>query len=309
MSSTPANAIQLREKFVAYLNEHPFAKAPTGLYAPVDYILQAGGKRVRPVLTLLGAQLCGGDLPVTMPIALAVEIFHNFTLLHDDIMDDSPLRRGRATVHEKWDVNTAILSGDLMLIKAYEYLTKTPASWNLPIMLNVFNEVATGVCEGQQYDVDFESREDVTISEYLQMIELKTAVLLGGALQLGALAADASHEDAKRLYEFGRLTGIAFQLQDDLLDTFGTEEQIGKRVGNDIIRNKKTFLYLKALELANIDQTTTLQRWFQQWPEDPRQKVAEVTALMQHLGIPHLTAKLRDDFQTKAYAHLEAIDA
>ena len=175
-------------------------------------------------------------------------------------------------------------------------------------MLNVFNEFATGVCEGQQYDVDFESREDVSIAEYLRMIELKTAVLLGGALQLGALAADASHEDAHKLYEFGRLTGIAFQLQDDLLDTFGTEAQIGKRVGNDIIRNKKTFLYLKTLELATSDQLATLRNWYQQHPEDPTQKVTEVTNLMQQLNIPRLTAELRDDFQAKAYAHLEAMD-
>lgn len=275
----------------------------------MDYILQIGGKRVRPVLALLAGQLFEADLKNVLPVAQAVEVFHNFSLLHDDIMDDSPLRRGKATVHEKWDVNTGILSGDLMLIKAYEELGKCATSHRLPEMMRVFNQVATGVCEGQQYDMEFESRSDVAIDEYLKMIELKTAVLLGGALQLGALAADATAEDGAHLYEFGRLTGVAFQLQDDLLDTFGTTAQIGKPVGNDIVRNKKTFLYLHALELANESQKASLENWFNQQPEDPTEKVAEVTKMMQQLGIPKAVATLRDDYQSRAYAHLNAVKA
>ena len=198
---------QLRSVYLSYQATKKYNQAPFGLYEPVDYILGIGGKRVRPVLALLAGQLFGADHAVTLPVAQAVEVFHNFTLLHDDIMDDSPLRRGKATVHEKWDINTGILTGDLMLIKAYEALCNCPTNHRIAEMLCAFNEVATGVCEGQQYDVEFETRDDVRIDEYLKMIELKTAVLLGGALQLGALAADAAAADAKHLYEFGRLTG------------------------------------------------------------------------------------------------------
>lgn len=255
----------------------------------------------------MAGQLFDADQNAVLPVAQAVEVFHNFTLLHDDIMDASDLRRGQPTVHKKWDVNTGILSGDLMLIKAYEQLCLCPTAHRLPEMLTVFNKVATGVCEGQQYDVDFETRNDVRIEEYLKMIELKTAVLLGGALKLGALAADASTEASDHLYEFGRLTGIAFQLQDDLLDTFGTTEQIGKQVGNDIVRNKKTFLYLKALEIATAEQQATLIKWFSSSPEDPSQKVAAVTELMREMEIPSAVANLRDEYQVQAYQHLEAV--
>ncbi|MEM9837304.1 MAG: polyprenyl synthetase family protein [Bacteroidota bacterium] len=309
MTATILNAQELRAAFLDYCQAHPFTQAPLGLYEPVDYILQIGGKRVRPVLALLAGQLFGSEQVTVQPVAHAVEIFHNFTLLHDDIMDDSPLRRGQATVHEKWDVNTGILSGDLMLIKAYEALCSCATTHRLPEMLGIFNQVATGVCEGQQFDVEFEQRDDVSIDEYLKMIELKTAVLLGGALQLGALAADASSEDSQHLYEFGRLTGISFQLQDDLLDTFGTTAQIGKPVGNDIVRNKKTFLYLKALALANDTQLASLTSWFSQSPDDPRRKVAEVTDIMRELGIPDQVAQLRDEYQAQAYAHLDAVTA
>jgi len=238
---SPALLDDLRARFLAALRSTFSKKEPQGLYAPVNYILDLGGKRVRPLVALLAGKMFGDDdLQQAMPVALAVEVFHNFTLLHDDIMDDSPLRRGQATVHEKWDVNTGILSGDLMLIQAYQHLCDCPNTAALPDLLATFNRVATGVCEGQQYDVDFEQRADVTIAEYTKMIELKTAVLLGGALELGALAAGAEKVDAQHLYAFGRLTGLAFQLQDDLLDTFGDEKITGKRTGNDIIRNKKT---------------------------------------------------------------------
>ncbi|MEM9527512.1 MAG: polyprenyl synthetase family protein [Bacteroidota bacterium] len=297
----------LRTHFLEHLRATFTEKEPRGLYAPIDYILDLGGKRVRPLLALLAGKMFGdNNLHYAMPIALAVEVFHNFTLLHDDIMDDSPLRRGQPTVHEKWDVNTGILSGDLMLIQAYQHLSACPNTAALSALFHAFNRVATGVCEGQQYDVDFESRQDVTIPEYLRMIELKTAVLLGGSLELGALAAGAKTADADHLYAFGRLTGLAFQLQDDLLDTFGDSQATGKRTGNDIIRNKKTFLFLKALELLGQEERQELEKWFASHPEDPTEKVIKVTEMMARVGIPQAVADLRDQYQEKAFAHLAA---
>lgn len=309
MKSRIQDAAVLRQAYLDYASANSFAQAPHGLYDPVDYILGIGGKRVRPVLALLAGQMFSTDIIPILPVAHSVEVFHNFTLLHDDIMDDSALRRGQPTVHEKWDVNTAILSGDLMLIKAYECLCKCPTHHRLPEMIAAFNRVATGVCEGQQFDVEFESRDDVSIDEYLRMIELKTAVLLGGALELGALAAGATPEDANHLYEFGRMSGIAFQLQDDWLDTFGTTEAIGKMVGNDIVRNKKTFLYLKALEIAEATPRTALREWYGTTPLDSTQKVATVTKMMRELGIPEEVERLRDDYQLRANAHLDAVSA
>jgi geranylgeranyl diphosphate synthase type II len=307
MPTSPQQIANLRDQFIAELRATFTNKEPRGLYAPIYYILDLGGKRIRPVVALLAARMFGDDdLSKSMPVALAVEVFHNFTLLHDDIMDDSPLRRGQATVHEKWDVNTGILSGDLMLIQAYQHLCNCPNGAALPALMRTFNRVATGVCEGQQYDVDFEVRDDVTIGEYLKMIELKTAVLLGGALEMGALAAGAGQEDADHLYAFGRLTGLAFQLQDDLLDTYGDSASTGKLQGNDIIRNKKTFLFLKAIELLGREGREELNRWFNASPADPEGKVIRVTELMTSVGIPEAVAKLRDEFQAEAYAHLDA---
>ncbi|MTB49728.1 polyprenyl synthetase family protein [Lewinella sp. W8] len=308
MQQPPITTIDdIRQLFLKELVSGFGEKEPRGLYAPIDYILQLGGKRIRPVVALLCGKMFGDqDFSNSMSVALAVEVFHNFTLLHDDIMDDSPLRRGQPTVHEKWDVNTGILSGDLMLIQAYEHLCRCPNTVAIPSLLQTFNRVATGVCEGQQYDVDFERREDVTIREYVRMIELKTAVLLGGAMELGALAAGAPQSDADHLYAFGRLTGLAFQLQDDLLDTFGDSAATGKRTGNDIIRNKKTFLFLKALELLSDEHREELREWFNSSPDDPAEKVIRVTELMQEAGIPGAVAQLRDDFQQQAYEHLAA---
>lgn len=301
--------ITLRHRFLESLSRLDKQREPRGLYAPVDYILDIGGKRIRPLLALLAARICGDDdsLASGMPVALCVEVFHNFTLLHDDIMDESPLRRGRLTVHEKWNVNTAILSGDLMLIQAYGHLCEIAEPERIAALLCTFNRVATGVCEGQQYDVDFESRTDVTIAEYLKMIELKTAVLLGGALEMGALAAGASRSDADHLYAFGRLTGIAFQLHDDLLDTFGDGDQTGKLTGNDIIRNKKTFLYLKMMEGLAADERSELARLYTQSPADPTVKIARVTELMRLANIPQLVGELRDRYQSEAYDHLKAV--
>ena len=308
--STARVLTDFRSRFVAELTaEVSEDRQPRGLYQPIEYILGIGGKRVRPLLALLAARICGDDerLVAGMPVALAVETFHNFTLLHDDIMDASPLRRGQPTVHERWDVNTAILSGDLMLIQAYGHLCRVPHTDRVARLLCTFNRVATGVCEGQQFDVDFELRDDVSIDDYLHMIELKTAVLLGGALELGALAAGASVEDANHLYAFGRLTGLAFQLHDDLLDTFGDGQRTGKLTGNDIIRNKKTFLYLKTLEGLRREEREELLGWFRQSPQDPTLKVARVTELMQQGDIPRLVGELRDKFQSEAYTHLEQV--
>ncbi|MBB4078368.1 geranylgeranyl diphosphate synthase type II [Lewinella aquimaris] len=301
---------ELRDRFLQRLRESSTSREPRGLYEPISYIMGIGGKRVRPLLALIAARMFGDDEELTagMPVALAVETFHNFTLLHDDIMDASPLRRGNPTVHEKWDVNTAILSGDLMLIQAYAHLCGAPDKRRTHDLLCTFNRIATGVCEGQQFDVDFELRSHVTIEEYLDMIELKTAVLLGGALEMGALSAGAGREDADHLYAFGRLTGLAFQLHDDLLDTFGDGKQTGKLTGNDIIRNKKTFLYIKTLESLDETQRGELVEWFSHSPEDPAPKVARVTELMRLRDIPRLVAELRDQFQKEAYAHLAAVN-
>ena len=296
----------LRQRFLDRLGQTDPTREPRGLYAPVDYMLANGGKRVRPLLALIAARMFGDDEQSTagMPVALCVEVFHNFTLLHDDIMDESPLRRGKPTVHERWNVNTAILSGDLMLIQAYTHLCEAPAG-KVADLLCTFNRVAGGVCEGQQYDVDFEQRDDVTTEQYLHMIELKTAVLLGGALEMGALSAGSSREDAEHLYGFGRLTGLAFQLHDDLLDTFGDGKQTGKLTGNDIIRNKKTYLYLQALETLEVNGQTELTALFDQRPDDPTEKVARVTELMYRAEVPAAVASLRDRLQEEAYHHLE----
>ena len=310
MSLTQLPDLQdLYQRFLEELQHAEDNREPRGLYEPIEYILSIGGKRVRPLLALIAARMCGDgeDLAAGMPVALAVEVFHNFTLLHDDIMDESPLRRGKPTVHEKWDRNTAILSGDLMLIQAYDHLASAPDATRLPDLLRTFNRVAIGVCEGQQFDVDFERQSQVTLEAYLKMIELKTAVLLGGALEMGALAAGGSRQDADHLYAFGRLTGLAFQLHDDLLDTFGKAAETGKLTGNDIIRNKKTFLYIKSLEALNEGERAELIDWFSRTPEDPAPKVARVTEMMRLRGIPELVGNLRDEFQREAYAHLDAV--
>ncbi|CAG0907532.1 unnamed protein product, partial [Cyprideis torosa] len=235
---------QLQELVKTELKNIELAKEPKGLYEPVSYILALGGKRLRPVLTLLS---CGmySDPKRALPQALAVEVFHNFTLIHDDIMDDAPLRRGKQTVHEKWDINTAILSGDVTLVKAYQLLSDCNPT-KLLALLELFNKTAVEVCEGQQLDVDFESKDDVSEEEYIRMIQLKTSVLLGCALQMGAIVGGASEEDANNLYQFGLLLGTAFQIKDDLLDCFGDPDIFGKQVGGDIIANKKTLLLIHA---------------------------------------------------------------
>jgi geranylgeranyl diphosphate synthase type II len=236
-----------------------FPSSPANLYDPLRYFLKLGGKRVRPVLTLMGADLFGAEPKSALQAALSVEVFHNFSLIHDDIMDEAPLRRNQPTVHEKWSQNIAILSGDVLLVKAYQLLAKQEPR-HLSSLLDLFNTTAVEVCDGQQLDMDFEKRSDVTIPEYIEMIRLKTSVLLGCALEMGAIIADASMDERKRLFTFGERIGIAFQIQDDILDLFADPEKFGKQVGGDVIANKKTLLNLKAREMASPEQMTELDQ-------------------------------------------------
>jgi geranylgeranyl diphosphate synthase type II len=263
------------DALVAHLANKVTLKEPASLYEPIDYILTLGGKRLRPVLTLMSADFFGGNYKQALDASLAVEMFHNFSLVHDDIMDNAPLRRGHQTVHEKWDVNTGILSGDAMLILAYQlFETYRPEVFMQLAVL--FSKTALEVCEGQQYDVDFETRNDVTISEYIKMIEYKTAVLIGASLQMGAIIADASQSCQEKIYAFGKNLGIAFQLQDDYLDAFGNPLTFGKQVGGDIIANKKTFLYLTALQKSTPAEAQELSSLFATMPKDPSEKITAV---------------------------------
>jgi len=263
------------DALVAHLANKVTLKEPASLYEPIDYILTLGGKRLRPVLTLMSADFFGGSYKQALDASLAVEMFHNFSLVHDDIMDNAPLRRGHQTVHEKWDVNTGILSGDAMLILAYQlFETYEPKVFMQLAVL--FSKTALEVCEGQQYDVDFETRNDVTISQYIKMIEYKTAVLIGASLQMGAIIAEASQSCQEKIYAFGKNLGIAFQLQDDYLDAFGNPLTFGKQVGGDIIANKKTFLYLTALQKSTPAEAQELSSLFATMPKDPSEKITAV---------------------------------
>lgn len=294
------NIINYQEEFLRYLEDKQWIKEPKNLYTPVDYILQLGGKRIRPILTLMAADIFSDDFKKALPAALAIEVFHNFTLVHDDIMDDAPLRRGQQTVHEKWDLNTGILSGDVMLILAYQYFENYDAHV-FQKLAKLFSKTALEVCDGQQLDVDFETRNDVTIEEYINMIRLKTSVLVAAALQMGAIVAEADEKNAELIYDFGLNLGIAFQLQDDFLDTFGDPETFGKQVGGDIIENKKTFLYLKALELANTEDKERLYEFYRQKLEENTVKIKDVTAIFEKYGIPSIIQSLISDYTQRAF--------
>ncbi|NJB36548.1 polyprenyl synthetase family protein [Croceivirga sp. JEA036] len=296
-----------RAAFLSYLEEHEITKEPKQLYEPVNYILQLGGKRMRPILALMGCELFGVDFKKALPAAMAVEVFHNFSLVHDDIMDDAPLRRGKTTVHEKWDVNTGILSGDAMLINAYQHLAQYDGD-TLKKLLVLFNTTALEVCEGQQYDVDFEVRDDVTLQEYLQMIAYKTSVLVAAALQMGAIVAEATVEDQEAIYAFGKNLGIAFQLQDDYLDAFGDPETFGKQVGGDIIENKKTFLYITAMEKAKEADQTTLQHLFSIQPADPTSKITAVKQIFEHSGAVAAILEEVEKYTQLAFNQLKALN-
>ncbi|MDO8368326.1 MAG: polyprenyl synthetase family protein [Saprospiraceae bacterium] len=298
---------QLLDLITSFSRENPFPASPQELYEPCNYILTLGGKRIRPALVLMGHELYRDNVESALPAAWAVELFHNFSLMHDDIMDAAPLRRGKPTVHHKWDTTTAILSGDVMLIFAYRFLARCGDSDTVLQLIHIFNRVATAVCEGQQMDVNFETRPEVSIPEYLKMIELKTAVLLGAALEMGAVSANAPAADAKHLYEFGRLAGIAFQIQDDLLDTYGDPAKFGKQVGGDILQNKKTLLVLKTLENASESDCRELRKWMETSAENAVEKVAAVRAIFDRNAIPEMVSKEKQRIQQKAFQHLEAV--
>lgn len=296
-----------QEEFIAYLKAYATVKEPKNLYDPVVYILGLGGKRLRPVLTLMATDVFNGNSKDALNAALSVEVFHNFSLVHDDIMDDAPLRRGQATVHKKWDVNTGILSGDAMLIMAYQ-LFEGYDSETFRALAKLFSKTALEVCEGQQYDVDFETRDDVTIAEYLKMIEYKTAVLVGAAMKMGAIVAGASNEDQHNIYEFGKNLGIAFQLQDDYLDAFGDPETFGKQVGGDIIENKKTYLYLKALEFSNEKDQEELRQLFASNPENVNTKIEVAKQFFVQTGSADITKQAIKDYTNKAFLGLESLN-
>ncbi|OIQ16025.1 MAG: polyprenyl synthetase [Flavobacterium sp. MedPE-SWcel] len=290
-----------------YFADLSLEKEPVNLYNPIQYILSLGGKRMRPVLTLMAADVFNADCKAALPAAVAVEMFHNFSLVHDDIMDDAPLRRGNETVHEKWDVNTAILSGDAMLILAYQYFEEYEAE-TFRSLAKLFSKTAIEVCEGQQWDVDFEERDDVTIPEYLKMIEYKTAVLVAAAMKMGAIVAKTSEENCDLIYDFGLNLGLAFQLQDDYLDAFGDPETFGKQVGGDIIENKKTYLYLKALGQSTPVQKERLSHWFTLHPEDTTAKIKDVKELFVATGADATTKKAIEDYTQKAFDTLKKLD-
>jgi geranylgeranyl diphosphate synthase, type II len=297
---------QYQEFISEYLNNHNKTKEPRNLYEPIHYILDLGGKRMRPVLTLMSAEVFDADYKLALPAALAVEMFHNFSLVHDDIMDAAPLRRGNETVHQKWNLNTGILSGDAMLILAYQYFEKYEPNV-FRDLAKLFSKTALEVCEGQQYDVDFEIRDDVSIHEYLKMIEYKTAVLVAAAMKMGAIVAETSIDNANLIYEFGLNLGLAFQLQDDYLDCFGNPETFGKQVGGDIIVNKKTYLYLKAIEFASTTEKEQLLHLFSIHPNDNSDKIESVKAIFNSSGASKATQDAIQEYTLKAFETLKTI--
>ncbi|HSP82944.1 MAG TPA: polyprenyl synthetase family protein [Gillisia sp.] len=298
---------QYRETFLEYLETTVTTKEPLNLYEPINYILHLGGKRLRPVLVLLSAEIFGASYKKALNAAMAIEVFHNFSLIHDDIMDDAPLRRGKETVHEKWDINTGILSGDAMLISSYQLFEVYTGDMFKELLL-LFNKTALQVCEGQQYDVDFESRDDVEIEDYLKMIEYKTAVLVAAALEMGAIVAEASRENKQGIYEFGRLLGIAFQLQDDYLDAFGDPETFGKQVGGDIIENKKTFLYLTALQMADKAEARQLEHLYSIDPVEAGGKIEAVKQIFENSGASLRAREEIKKFTNRAFTALDALE-
>ncbi len=290
-----------------HLDKAVAQKEPHQLYDPIKYILSLGGKRIRPALTLMVCDFFGSDFKKAMSAALAVELFHNFSLIHDDIMDNAPLRRGKKTVHEKWDVNTAILSGDAMLILAYRFFENYEPQM-FQELAKLFSETALQVCEGQQHDMDFETRDDVTLVEYIRMIDHKTAVLLGAAMKMGAIVAEATESDKDKIYQFGRNLGIAFQLQDDYLDVFGNPETFGKQVGGDIISNKKTFLYLMAVGQGSSAQAEELEHLFSINPKDPTDKISTVKEIFLTSGAAEATQIEIEKYSNLAYSLLKEIN-
>ena len=290
----------------SHIKKQKFGSQPKSLYEPIRYIMSLGGKRLRPTLTLLAYSLYKDDVDKIVSYAAAVEAFHNFTLMHDDIMDKAPLRRGKPTVHEKWNTSTAILSGDVMLVKVYDQFLPLEGE-TLKETLRVFNQCAAEVCEGQQWDMEFETKSKVSETQYIEMIRLKTAVLLGFSLEFGALLANAPAQDRKSLRDFGVNIGIAFQLKDDLLDVYADKKKFGKQVGGDILSNKKTFLLLKAIEKARGKEKAELIKWLAAKKFDKRKKIKAITAIYDSIGIQAITENKIEEYFQKGFSSLEQL--
>jgi len=297
---------QYREVFVQYLKKFPINREPSNLYDPVSYILTLKGKRLRPILTLMATDIFSNSYKAGLDAALAVEVFHNFSLVHDDIMDSAELRRGNKTVHKKWNVSTGILSGDVMLIQAYQLFENYEGEVFVDLA-KLFSKTAIEVCEGQQYDVDFETRDNVKTSDYLKMITYKTAVLLGASMKMGAIIARASKEDQNKIYDFGKYLGIAFQLQDDYLDAFGDETKFGKKIGGDILENKKTYLYLKAIEFLSEDKKNQLIGLYAN-NNSSEEKIKTTKALFEESGSVDYTVKEIKKYTNSAFEILEFLN-
>lgn len=295
---------QLRKAFTLYLEENRFTQYPPELYEPNNYFLNIGGKRLRPIMVLLGTDLFGGDISEALPAAMSIEYFHNFSLVHDDVMDNAPIRRGHTTIHEKYGLNTAILSGDALLVYAYDFLEKVPEQ-HLRTILRIFNRTAIEVCEGQQMDMNFEKRVAVSEEEYLDMIRRKTSVVLAAALQIGAIIGGAEQSDADALYQYALHLGLAFQIQDDILDCYGDQQLVGKQPGGDILQNKKTLLLIRAMEAAELHQDIRLSAILSGANVlSPEQKVAAVLEIYADLGIRTSVTETRDALIEKALSHL-----
>ena len=297
---------QLLDKFNSDLGKVNFGKIPEGLYDPIYYSLKVGGKRIRPVLCIMASELFDGKYDNVINAALGLEIFHNFTLLHDDMMDNAVSRRGQPAVHIKWNENIALLSGDAMSVISYKYIIQSPE--NLKQILDVFSETALQICEGQQYDMDFETEKNVSEQDYLKMINLKTAVLLAAGLKIGAISAGAKYEDCENLYKFGQNMGIAFQLQDDMLDVYGDVQKFGKNIGGDIVANKKTYLLIKAMELANGETKKELEYWLSLKQFDPQEKINAVKMIYEALDIRKYSVDLMNSYFIKSEEYFDMVN-
>lgn len=300
------SANQLLDKINTYLSTMSYVREPKGLYAPIEYVLSLGGKRIRPVLMLLSYNLYKEEVDSILPQAAGIETYHNYTLLHDDLMDKADMRRNKPTVHKVWDENTAILSGDAMLVLAYRLMADCPGEY-LKKVMDVFSTTALEICEGQQWDMEFETRNNVTVSEYIEMIRLKTSVLLSAALKIGAILGDASEQDAQKLYDFGIQMGLAFQLQDDFLDVYGDPNVFGKNIGGDILCNKKTFMLIKALAMADECQKQELNKWIGSADFCPEEKIKAVTELYNQIGIGKVCEDKINEYYSKGLALLDEV--
>lgn len=297
---------QLRDIIKAELDKQEYVETPHSLFEPIKYIMEDGGKRLRPVLALMAYNLYRDDIEKALKSAIGIEIFHNYTLLHDDVMDDAELRRGRQTVHKKWNSNVAILSGDAAAITAYKYIESCEDPY-LRKVIDGFNQVAMDVCKGQQYDMEFETRDDVTEEEYIHMIYLKTSVLIAGSMRHGALIAGAPEHEYKALYDFGGYLGLVFQLQDDYLDVYGDTEEFGKKIGGDILCNKKTYMLIKAFELAGDSDRALLKGWIERKNFDPEEKIRAVTEIYTRVGVKEAVARIENDYIEKSRLALAKI--